>query len=128
MAYTTRTHGDFQPVMNVDTANYTVGAANAVTSGSTVQMAGPRLNFFTLEGANIDNASTESGNVALLIQTVQQLATIHTFEWTDAGSNGTIALSVYPAGAWTAATLQTAAQAVVTSVICSNGAAFTNVA
>jgi hypothetical protein len=113
--------------MNMDTGNYTAGSANALSSGSTVQMQGPRLNFFTVEGANIDNASTESGNVALIIQTVQQLATIHMYEWTDAGSNGTIAMAVYPAGAWTAATLETACQAVVTSVICANGASFTQV-
>ena len=127
MASFSRTHGDFQPVMNMDTGSYTVGSANALSSGSTVQMQGPRLNFFTVEGANIDNASTESGNVALIIQTVQQLATIHMYEWTDAGSNGTISMAVYPAGAWTAADLQTACQAVVSSVVCSNGASFTQV-
>ena len=127
MAYTTKSHGDFQPVANFDSREFAIGAANAVVSGQTVQPQGPKLNYFTIEGANIDNASTESGNIALIIQTVQQLATIHAYEWTDAGSNGTIGLAVYPCGAWTAATLQTACQAVVSSVVASNGATFTSV-
>ena len=127
MAHITKIHGDFKPVFNLDTGNYLVGSANAVTSAATVQMAGPKLNFFTVEGANIHDAANESGNIALIIQTVQSLATIHTFEWTDAGSNGTIGMSVYPAGAWTAATLETACQLVVTSVVVANGAAFTKV-
>ena len=126
MAYTTRVHGDFLPVMNFDSANYTVGAVNAVTSAVTVQPQGPKLNFFTVEGANLE-PSTETANIALIFQTVQQLATIHMYEWTDTGSNGTIGLSVYPAGAWTAATLETACQAVVTSVVVGNGATFTQV-
>lgn len=128
MAIVTRTHGDLQPVAVYDSSTYTVGSANALVSGATVQMAGPKLNFFTIDGANIDNASTESGNVALIIQTIQQLATIHMYEWTDNGSNGAICVGVYPTGAWTAATLQTAAQAVVSSVTCANGATFTTVA
>ena len=126
MAYTTRVHGDFLPVMNFDSANYTVDVVNAVANAATVQPQGPKLNFFTVEGANLE-PSTETANIALIFQTVQQLATIHMYEWTDTGSNGTIGLSVYPAGAWTAATLETACQAVVTSVVVGNGATFTQV-
>lgn len=125
MAYTNKVHGDFKPVSNFDSREYAVGSLNDVASGVTVQPQGPKLNFFTVDGANIDNGSTESGNIALIIQTAQQLATVHAYEWTDNGSNGTIALALYPAGAWTASSLQTACQAVVSSVVVSAGATFT---
>lgn len=129
MAEFTRTHGDFQPVAVYDASGYTVGSANAVTSGATVQPAGPKLDFFTIEGANIDNASTESGNVALLIQAIQQLATIHMYEWTDAGSNGTLAIGVYPTQVFSTdgsvgANLTALCQGVVSSVVTANNATF----
>jgi hypothetical protein len=131
MASFSRTHGDLQPVMNYDTGAYTVGSANAVVSGASVQPAGPKLDFFTIEGANIDNASTESGNVYLLINAIQQLATIQMYQWTDAGSNGTLAIGVYPTQAFSTdgsvgANLTAVCQAAVTSVVTSNSATFTS--
>lgn len=131
MAQFTKVHGDFQPLMNYDSANYSVGSLNALTSGASVQPQGPKLDFFTIEGANIDNASTESGNVALLVQAIQQLSTIHMYQWTDAGANGTLAVAVYPTGTFSTdgsvgANLTALCQGVVSSVVCSNSATFTS--
>jgi len=117
--------------MNYDASGYTKGALNAVTSGASVQPQGPKLDFFTIEGANIDNASTESGNIALIVQAIQQLATIHMYQWTDAGANGTLAVAVYPTQAFSTdgsvgANLTAVCQAVVSSVITSNSATFTS--
>jgi hypothetical protein len=131
MAQVDKVHGDFKPVMNYDAPGYTVGALNALTSGASVQPQGPKLDFFTIEGANIDNGSTESGNVALIINAIQQLATIHMYQWTDAGANGTLAVAVYPTQAFSTdgsvgANLTALCQGVVSSVVTSNSATFTS--
>jgi len=104
MAFTTRTHGDFQPVMNYDAAGYTVGSVNAVTSALTVQPQGPKLDFFTITLASL---ATDGTVLLNCINAIQQLATIYMYEVTDAGTD-TIAIAVYPTGAWTTAALDTA--------------------
>lgn len=100
MAYFTKVHGDFQPLMNYDTPNYAVGALNAVTSAVTVQPQGPKLDFFTITG----NGTQVLDNIATVFQTVQQLATIHIYEYTNA-TDDTLAVAIYPTGAWTTTTL-----------------------
>lgn len=117
MAYTTRTHGDFKPVMNYDRPDYTVGSVNAVTSAATVQPQGPKLDFFTIALANV---ATDGAVLKEAIEAIQQLATVYIYEVTDA-STDTLAVAVYPTGAWTTGTLDTATGGTTT-----NGATFTN--
>ena len=117
MAYTTRTHGDFKPLMNYDTPSYTVGAVNAATSAVTVQPQGPKLEYFTIALASV---ATNGAVLKAAIDAVQQLATIYIYEVTDAATD-TLAIAVYPVGAWTTGTLDTA-----TGGTTSNGATFTN--
>jgi hypothetical protein len=117
MAYTTRTHGDFQPVMNYDAAGYTVGSVNAVTSAVTVQPQGPKLDFFTIALADL---ATDGTVLLNCINAIQQLATIYIYEVTNTGTD-TIAIAVYPTGAWTTATLDTATGGTTTAT-----ASFTN--
>ncbi len=117
MAYTTRTHGDFKPVMNYDTASYTVGSVNASTSAATVQPQGPKLDFFTIALASV---ATDGAVLKAAIDAIQQLATVYIYEVTDA-STDTLAVAVYPTGAWTTGTLDTATGGTTT-----NGATFTN--
>jgi hypothetical protein len=99
MAQFTRTHGDFQPVMNYDAPGYTVGAVNAVTSAATVQPQGPKLDFGTI---TFTGAATPSGaDILTTINTIQQLATVYLYEYTEVGDNtDTLAVAVYPVGAW----------------------------
>jgi hypothetical protein len=103
MAQFTRTHGDYQPVMNYDAPAYTVGAVNAVTSAATVQPQGPKLDFFTVTATGAFTTT----QINTLVQTIQQLATVYLYEYTDA-SNDTLAVAVYPVGAWTTGGLDTA--------------------
>ncbi len=117
MAFTTRTHGDFQQVMNYDAAGYTVGSVNAVTSGVTVQPQGPKLDFFTITLASL---ATDGTVLLNCINAIQQLATIYMYEVTDSGTD-TIAIAVYPTGAWTTGTLDTATGGTTTAT-----ATFTN--
>ena len=97
MAQFTRTHGDYQPVLHIDTPAYTVGAVNAITSGATVQPQGPKLDYFTITAASTTGFSTTQVNV--IIETIQQLATIYIYEYTDTTTD-TLAVAVYPTGAW----------------------------
>ena len=124
MAQFTRVNGDFQPVSWIDAPSYTnAGSTSAVVSAATVQPQGPKLDFFTLTG----NGSQLADNINAVFQTVEQLATIHIYEYTNA-TDDTIALAVYPTGAWTTTSLDAAlanawAGANVTS---SASATFTN--
>lgn len=123
MAGVTKVHGDFQPVSNVDAGGYTVGALNAVTSAATVNLAGPKLEFFTITA----NAGMTTTQLASTIAAVQQLATIHMYEYTDA-TDDTLAIAVYPVGAWDTSTLDTAVTAATShaNVVVTATATFTN--
>ena len=117
MSQFTRTHGDFQPVMNYDAAGYTVGAVGAAVSAATVQPQGPKLEYFTIALANV---ATSGAVLKAAIDAVQQLATIYIYEVTDA-STDTLAVAVYPVGAWTTGALDTATGGTTTA-----SATFTN--
>lgn len=100
MAQFSKVHGDFQPLINYDADSYTVGAVDAITTAVTVQPQGPKLDFFTITG----NSTQVLDNIATVFQTVQQLATIHLYEYTNA-TDDTLAIAIYPTGAWTTVTL-----------------------
>ena len=108
---TTATNGTYQPVSNVDagTTATSPGAGwptplNSATSAVTVNLAGPKLDFFTITLASVATSGTVLNAAMLAIQTK---ATIAMYEVTDAGTD-TLAIAVYPTGAWTTATLDTA--------------------
>lgn len=107
MAQFTRTNGDLKQVLWLDAPSYTNTGVNATTSAVTVQPQGPKLDFFTVTLADITANTTIA---AQAIQCVQQLATIHIYEFTDTGTD-TLALAVYPTGAWTTVTLAAAIDA-----------------
>lgn len=104
MASFTRTHGDFKQVTNYDARSYTVGSVNVGTSAVTVQPQGPKLEFFTIALANV---ATDGDVLKATIDAIQQLATVYLYEITDT-STDTLAVAVYPVGAWTTSTLDTA--------------------
>lgn len=104
MAQFTRVNGDFQPVLHLDSPEYTnAGSTSAVVSAATVQPQGPKLDFFTVTG----NGSQLADNINAFFQTVQQLATVYIYEYTNA-TDDTIAVAVYPTGAWSTTTLDNA--------------------
>jgi len=103
MAQFTRVNGDFLPLINYDSPAYTNSGVNALTSAATVQPQGPKLDFFTITG----NGSQIADNIATVFQTVEQLATMHIYEYTNA-TDDTLAIAIYPVGAWTTTSLDTA--------------------
>jgi hypothetical protein len=123
MAGFTRVNGDYLPVAVYDAQSYTnPGAVNSVSTGLTVQPQGPKLQFFTVTATGALSAT----QVNTVVQTVQQLATIYMYEYTDA-ANDTLAMAVYPVNAWTAAAIDTALTAAgVTGTTTSDSATFTN--
>ena len=112
MAQFTKVNGDFLPVINFDSPAYTNSGANAVSSAATVQPQGPKLDFFTITAAS--SGALTGTQVSLIIQATQQLATVYIYEFTTAGPD-TLAMAVYPVGAWTATTLQAACRAGLTA-------------
>jgi hypothetical protein len=112
MAQFTKVNGDFLPVINFDSPAYTNSGANAVSSAATVQPQGPKLDFFTVTAAS--TGALTGTQVSLIIQATQQLATVYIYEFTTAGPD-TLAMAVYPVGAWTATTLQAACRAGLTA-------------
>ena len=106
MAVFTRTSGDFQPVVVMDQgvnatspgAGYNTGI-NTVTSGVTVNVAGPKLDFGTITFTG--NATVSGTSLAIAIQTIQQKATIAMYEFTTNSSNtATLAVATYPTASW----------------------------
>jgi len=115
MAQFTKTNGDLLPVINYDSPAYTNSGANAVTSAATVQPQGPKLDFFTITATG----ALTGTQVNLIIQATQQLATVYLYEYTDT-TNDTLAMAVYPTGAWTTTTLDAAVEAVLSAASLSN--------
>jgi len=129
MAQFTKVNGDYQPVVVLDSgvvasapgAGWNSGL-NAVVSGATVQPQGPKLDFFTLTK---DTGAFSTDNINTIVQTLQQLATIYIYEYTDT-SNDTFAVAVYPTGAWTTSSIDTAVTAAGVAVTVAASATFTN--
>jgi len=107
MAQFTKVNGDFLPVMNYDSPAYTNSGVNAVESAATVQPQGPKLDFFTVTFSGTGTTGTQILNS---INAVQQLATVYMYEFTST-TNDTLALAVYPVGAWDATSLDAAVTA-----------------
>ena len=120
MAQFTRTNGDFLPLINYDADSYTNSGVNAITSGATVQPAGPKLDFFTITFTG----SVTTTQLLAAFQTIEQLATIMMYEYTDT-TDDTLAIAVYPVGAWTDTTLDTAITAAVEACTVAASATFT---
>jgi hypothetical protein len=96
MAQFTRVNGDAQPVFALDTQNGKI-APGASTSGTPVNLAGPKLDFFQVTCANT-NATLQGVNsyVANVVQAIQQTSTVAIYQ-----VDGTqISFAVYPTGAF----------------------------
>ena len=106
MAYLTPVNGDVQPVFAIDVRNGPV-AASASTAGTPVNLAGPKLDFFSAT-ANTTVVSQQGVQeyVANVINAIQQTATVAMYQ-----VDGTLlSFAVYPTGAFAnAATFLSAA-------------------
>ena len=124
MAQFTKVNGTAQPVFHMDVGNGSIAGATA-TAATPVNPAGPKLDFFQLTCANT-NATLQgvNGFVSNVLQAVQQTSTVAIYQVDGVQ----ISLAVFPTGAFTAATILTAAQganaAGVNTVASSTGVGF----
>ncbi len=131
MALVTRVNGDFKPVLNVDARAYDNTGVNAVVSAATVQPQGPKLEYFTVA---FTGTGTTGAQIKATIDTIQQLATVYIYEFTTVGGgNDTLAVAMYPVGAWgdVTATAAGSLDALITTaagedVVITASATFTN--
>ena len=123
MAYFPPANGDAQPVFALD-INNGPQIGNIGSTAALVQMDGPKLDFFKVIVQNGSNQAVDLRNqlgnvtsgvftpgvVVQLNQAIQNTATIAMYQ-VEGDTTGQISYAVYPAGAWDAAGLQTALQA-----------------
>jgi len=96
MAYITPVNGDAQPVFALDTRNGPIPAATQ-TTGSPVQPAGPKLDFFSFtSNANLALQSGVQEYVSNVLQALQQTCTVAMYQV----DTTQISVAVYPTGAF----------------------------
>lgn len=139
MAYFPPFNGDAQPVFALDIQNGPQ-TGNIGSTDALVQMQGPKLDFFKVlvkdAGASAVDLRDELGSysagvfdpgvVVQINQAIQTAATIAIYQ-VEGASTGQISYAVYPTGAWTAASLQTALQALGNVQITSSNGTVTGV-
>jgi hypothetical protein len=117
MATLFRPNGDADPVFALDISNGAQSGNIASIGNALVQMAGPKLDFFAVVVENASNQAidlrnelgniTDPGVVQTINQTIQQTATI-AFYQVQNSTTGQISYGLYPSGAYTTTTLDTA--------------------
>ena len=114
MAEFTRTHGNSQEVFHIDTANGGLGNAALATSAP-VNFTGPKLDFFKVIVENGSNSARDLqgevgtlGAVEAIIQKINNGGAFVSIYQVEDSSAGQISLAIYPTGAYTTTTLQTA--------------------
>ena len=132
-------NGDAQPVFALDINNGSQ-TGNIGSTDALVQMQGPKLDFFKVlvkdgSAAAVDlrnelggytSGVFDPGVVVQINQAIQRTATIAIYQ-VEGDATGQISYAVYPAGAWTAGTLQTALQALGNVQITSSDGTVTGV-
>lgn len=123
MATFPRFNGDAQPVFALDINNGSQ-TGNIGSTDALVQMQGPKLDFFKVlvkdTGTNAVDLRNQLGSysggvftpgvVQAINQAIQETATIAIYQ-VEGATTGQISYAVYPQDAYTAATLQSALQA-----------------
>jgi len=126
--------GGSQPVFATDVLNGPQLAANTTyaPAGTPTNFMGPKLDFFGVDlGADPSGQAGVNGAIQYILQAIQQTATVAIYQVAATGNATNLSLAVYPTAAYTAATLQTAIQALGANVggtgYDASGATVTNV-
>ena len=97
-------------------------AAGAISADELVIANGPELDFFKIivtngssEVVDIRNELDAAESVVAIMQAIGTKATVEMYQ-VEGDTTGQISVAVYPAGAWTTSTLQTALRALGTTV------------
>jgi len=110
MADVTRAHGSAFGVVNMDRG---AAGSGSISADETVILNGPQLDFFTMTikdvSGNAEDLRAEldvGEGVEQIFKNIQAKANIEFYQ-VEGDTTGKISVAVYPAGAWTASTLQT---------------------
>lgn len=112
MAQITKVNGTTQPVFAIDVQNGTIANTANIAAQGPVQMAGPKLEFFSLtanSALSASGAANATGYINNILQAVQQVATVAMYQVTPTAP-AVLNIALYPVGAYTTATLVAAAQ------------------
>jgi len=112
MAFITKVNGTTQPVFAIDVQNGTIANTANIAAQGPVQMAGPKLEFFSLtanSALSASGAANATGYINNVLQAIQQTATVAMYQVTPSAP-AVLNIAVYPVGAYTTATLVAAAQ------------------
>jgi hypothetical protein len=129
MASIARVNGTTQPVFASDVLNGNVSPSANIVAQGPVQVAGPKLSFYTFTAnATLAAQGGVNGFVGNLLQQIQQQTTVAMYQ---VPTTTTIAVAVYPSGAFANVTLALAEAQRANSTIgissATGTAAFTNV-
>ena len=112
MAQITKVNGTTQPVFAIDVQNGAIANTANIAAQGPVNLAGPKLDFFNLtanSALSASGAANASGYINNVLQAIQQTATVAMYQVTPSAP-AVLNIAVYPVGAFTTATLVTAAQ------------------
>jgi hypothetical protein len=112
MAFITVVSGGAQPVFATDVLNGPVAQTANLAAGGPVNFQGPKLDFFSLtanSSLGASGAGNAAGYVSNVLQAIQQTSTVAMYQVTPAAP-AVLNLAIFPTGAYTTATLVTAAQ------------------
>ena len=97
-------------------------AAGAISADELVILNGPELDFFKIivtngsaEVVDIRNELDAAESVVAIMQAIETKGNVEMYQ-VEGDTTGQISVAVYPAGAWTTATLQTAIRALGAAV------------
>jgi hypothetical protein len=112
MAQFTKVNGSTQPVFAIDVQNGSVAQTANIAAQGPVQMAGPKLEFFSLtanSALSASGAANATGYINNVLQAVQQVATVAMYQVTPTAP-AVLNIALFPVGAYTTAALVAAAQ------------------
>jgi hypothetical protein len=119
MAEVTRVNGNAFGVVHMDRS---LSGSGAISADETVIISLPQMDFFKIivengsqEAVDLRNELDAGEAVEAILRKVGDLATVEMYQ-VEGDTTGQISVGVYPAGAWTSSSLQTAVRAMGTTV------------
>ena len=112
MAYITVVSGGAQPVFATDVLNGNPAQSGNLANAAVTNFQGPKLDFFSLTANTVlstAGAGNAGGYVSNVLQAIQQTSTVAMYQVSPASAQ-VLNIALFPAGAYTTATLVAAAQ------------------
>jgi hypothetical protein len=112
MAQITKVSGTTQPVFAIDVQNGSIANTANIAAQGPVQVAGPKLEFFSLvanSALSASGAANATGFINNTLQAIQQTSTVAIYQVNPAAAT-ILNIAIYPTGSANAAQILTAAR------------------